>query len=210
MSAVPFSRSVKFDQGSEASSDMIPTPSSFTYVLTSNANIPGPIWEPACGRGHMVNALRKKGNTVVGSDIHGYGQFNVIADFLTTRLPGLERPKAIVTNPPFARGVEFVERGLFHMLHSGVEFLALLMAVHWMGSEDRYDKIFSGPNRPSRIIVISNRMVMPTLADGKRRTHNFNHAWYIWHPRPKTRTGYNPPTSITWAMATETQDDEQP
>lgn len=59
------------------------------------------IWEPAQGKGYMVNALRSHGLRVVGSDVKSG------VDFLRYRL---ERFDAVVTNPPYSLKREFVER----------------------------------------------------------------------------------------------------
>jgi hypothetical protein len=66
----------------------------------------GKIWEPACGSGKMVAALRQAGFEVVGTDIiRG-------VDFLhhATEI-GVS---AIITNPPYALAREFIERAFAH------------------------------------------------------------------------------------------------
>ena len=70
----------------------------------ASAKFIGKIWEPACGGGKMVAALRQAGLDVVGSDI------TQDVDFLG------QAPEtgvsAIITNPPYALAQEFIERAL--------------------------------------------------------------------------------------------------
>lgn len=76
-----------------------------TAALLGAVKIRGPVWEPACGRGDMVEVLRERGLTVIGSDIvdHGCsGSFNY--DFLSgalVSLPATLWPRAIISNPPY-------------------------------------------------------------------------------------------------------------
>jgi hypothetical protein len=62
------------------------------------------VWEPACGSGKMVAALRQAGFDVIGSDIA------TGADFLGQ--PAKSGIAAIITNPPYALAREFIERAL--------------------------------------------------------------------------------------------------
>ena len=90
----------------------------------------------------------------------------------------------------FLRSVK--ERGWEH-LDQDVRILALLLPMHWVGSEDRYKRIFSR-RPPSQQLVISNRM-SGVGRDGKKYTNNFNHCWFLWQAE------YFGPTTIHWALA---------
>ncbi len=71
------------------------------------------IWEPACGKGNLVNALAARGFDVEGTDIvDGF-------DFMKGLLYGFD---CIITNPPYARKQEFLER----CYHFGKPFALLL------------------------------------------------------------------------------------
>jgi hypothetical protein len=79
--------------------------------------INGSVWEPACGGGKMVAALRQAGFDVIGSDITDG------VDFLHYAPPqtGIS---AIITNPPYLLAREFIE----HALHlDGVRVVAMLL-----------------------------------------------------------------------------------
>jgi hypothetical protein len=86
--------------------DQYETPSWVTLALVPHLpEINGSVWEPACGGGKMVAALRQAGFDVIGSDITDG------VDFLHHALPetGIS---AIITNPPYALAREFIEHAL--------------------------------------------------------------------------------------------------
>ncbi|MDX2159134.1 MAG: hypothetical protein SFW09_21730 [Hyphomicrobiaceae bacterium] len=45
------------------------TPPEATRALLSVERFDGPIWEPACGLGHISNVLTEAGNEVVSTDL---------------------------------------------------------------------------------------------------------------------------------------------
>jgi hypothetical protein len=74
--------------------------------------LPRCIWEPAAGRGAIVQVLRDAGHTIITSDLVDYGfQLDFVGDFLaqTTAPSGCE---CILTNPPF----KIVDRFIAHAL----------------------------------------------------------------------------------------------
>lgn len=85
--------------------DLYETPAWATYALMPHLpRTPNVVWEPACGSGKMVAALRNENLTAVHSDIH------TGTDFLQCEVSyGAD---TIITNPPFGLAVEFIERAL--------------------------------------------------------------------------------------------------
>lgn len=71
------------------------------------------IWEPACGTGEMVEAMKAKGYRVLYSDLYptGYGWNNIPHDFLADAPRGLSY-EWIITNPPFSQAEKFIRRAL--------------------------------------------------------------------------------------------------
>ena len=81
--------------------------------LLNVENLPHLVWEPAAGRGAIVNILRLRGHTVVASDIVERDglKLDFVADFLkTTKAPaGCD---TVLTNPPFSLAGQFVAHAL--------------------------------------------------------------------------------------------------
>jgi predicted RNA methylase len=99
----------------ERGNDLYETPAGAVQALLRVEKLPHRVWEPAAGRGAIVQVLRDAGHAVIASDICDYGfPLQFVGDFLTqTKVPTGTR--AIVTNPPFAlmrREAPFVAHAL--------------------------------------------------------------------------------------------------
>jgi hypothetical protein len=92
--------------------DLYCTPPVAVDALLRVETLPHYIWEPAAGRGTIVNVLRDAAHVVIASDImHRTFPLNFEADFLTlTKAP--PRTEMILTNPPYEYATQFVERAL--------------------------------------------------------------------------------------------------
>lgn len=69
------------------------------------------VWDPACGAGHMVEALREyyPARNVSGVDLYDYGYgYASGADFLAPGSGARRSPHWIITNPPFRLLNEFI------------------------------------------------------------------------------------------------------
>jgi hypothetical protein len=92
--------------------DLYETPPCATEALMRVEQLPHGLWEPAAGRGAIVDVLRARGHTVVASDVADYGfPLDFVADFRTM----LEAPadvECILTNPPFQIVNAFVAHAL--------------------------------------------------------------------------------------------------
>lgn len=73
----------------------------------------GVIWEPACGTGRMVKALRDRGFKVWATDIVAYDGFEAdqLADFRGRLYPPRDTA-AIITNPPNTQNIEFAKKAI--------------------------------------------------------------------------------------------------
>ncbi len=81
------------------------TPPHITEALLRREKFPGTIWEPAAGKGHIVQVLRPTYPNIFASDKYDYGfQPCWIEDFLTSST----QTDCIVTNPPYMFKVEFL------------------------------------------------------------------------------------------------------
>jgi hypothetical protein len=96
--------------------DLYETPACAVEALLRVEKLPLRIWEPACGRGAIVNVLRAHGHQVVATDIADYGlpikpPGYWGRDFLLeTKAP--EGTELILTNPPFRIAEPFVAHAL--------------------------------------------------------------------------------------------------
>lgn len=139
------------------------------------------VWEPACGSGKMVRALQSLGLTVHGTDIEDG------ADFLERDCTA-DDFEAIVTNPPYALALEFIE----HALKQPVSIVAMLLRTDYDHAKTR-QHLFQD-ERFAKKVVLTKRIKW--FEDSKGQP-SFNHAWFIWetaHRGPPT-LAYGPALS---------------
>src|SRR5262249_28304976 len=142
--------------------------------------LPRYIWEPACGRGAIVNVLRAVGHDVVASDIADYG-IPITApgywgrDFLLERTAPAGTD-CILTNPPYQIAAEFVRHALG--LAPRVIFLLRLAFLESTGRSD----ILEG-GKLARVYVFRNRLPMMHREcwTGPRATSAIAFACYCWN-----------------------------
>jgi hypothetical protein len=92
--------------------DLYETPACAVQALMLAEQLPRIIWEPAAGKGAIVNVLRGAGHEVVASDLVDYGfTLHFVGDFLaqTTAPIGCD---TILTNPPFKIADRFIAHAL--------------------------------------------------------------------------------------------------
>jgi hypothetical protein len=165
--------------------DLYSTPLCATEALLRVERLPDRIWEPAAGRGAIVNVLRDHGHTVIASDIVDYGfPLHFVGDFLAVpQAPaGVE---CILTNPPFQIITEFVARALD--LAPRVIMLARLAFVE----SERRTSILEKRGL-TRMHVFRNRLPM-MHRDGWTGPHASSavpFAWFCWE------RGHRGPTVI--------------
>jgi hypothetical protein len=149
--------------------DHYATPIWVTMVLEKY--LPGPlyIWEPAAGEGMMAAALRtfRTAHEVVETDMAAG------VDFLT--ISACKHFNAIITNPPFGIGQEFIEHALALMKPAG-GVVAMLMRTDFDHGKTRRHLFGNCPAFAAKI-VLTTRIVWfkPAVA-----APSFNHAWFIW------------------------------
>jgi hypothetical protein len=173
---------------SERGRDFYETPAAVTRALLKVEPLPQLVWEPACGKGAIVNVLRAAGHLVVASDIADYGvpittPGNWNRDFfLESAAPlGVE---CILTNPPFKVAPNFVRHGL-----TLCRRVILLLRLAFLESTSRSDILEGG--KLARVHVIRNRFMMHRNGWQGRRINNsaIPFAWFVWdaaHEGPPT------------------------
>lgn len=125
------------------------------------------VWEPACGSGKMVAALGILDSEIVATDIETGD------DFLTFfRAP--DGVDAIVTNPPYAIGTEFIEHALKLMEPYGC--VAMLLRTDFDHAKTRQN-LFGNHPAFAKKLVLTKRIKWFEESKGQP---SFNHAWFIW------------------------------
>jgi hypothetical protein len=168
--------------------DLYPTPPWVVGALAEHVDLTGlTVWEPACGGGRMVEALRQRCARVYASDIVDYsaGQDEVL-DFLSAQAPKLERPPDLIgTNPPFGQGgrlaTAFIEAGLRRIGVCG--YLALLLPCDFDSAKTRARYFGDCPHFVGKI-VLTRRIVWFNRNDGVREAPKENSAWFLWARSP--------------------------
>lgn len=132
------------------------------------------IWECACGEGHISDALKSAGYTVLSTDIvdRGYGDF--VVDFLTQEdtFDG-----DIITNPPYKYATEFVEKAL-ELIPEGNK-VAMLLKIQFLEGKSRRKLFDKAP--PKTIYVSSSRICCAKNGDFSEYQRKNNGAMaYIW------------------------------
>ena len=134
--------------------DLYETPPCATEALLRVEQLPHWVWEPAAGRGAIVNVLRDHGHAAIASDVSTTdSRCTSSRDFLTqTKAPvGVE---CIITNPPFQIVNDFVAHALD--LCPRVIMLARLAFLESRAPH----RAFSNSRGLARVHVFRNRLPM--------------------------------------------------
>jgi hypothetical protein len=149
--------------------DSYETPAWVTEVIVKYINGNHCVWEPAAGSGKMVEALRRHGMEVIGTDItSGH-------DFLSA--PGLcnSDVTAILTNPPYVLAREFIERAL-RLTEPVRGVVAMLLRTDFDHAHTRRH-LFGDCRQFWAKVVLTKRIKW--FQDSKGQP-SFNHAWFLW------------------------------
>jgi hypothetical protein len=175
----------------ERKDDLYETPEVAVHALLRAEPLlqqPRNIWEPACGRGNIVNPLRAAGHKVIATDLVNYGipitppgYYGV--DFLMEyKLPdGVE---LILTNPPFKLAEDFVTHAL-----ELCPRVIMLLRLAFLESERRCG-ILEGRGL-ARILAFRKRLPMMHRDgwEGRKANSGMAFAWFVWdrgHVGPTT------------------------
>ena len=172
---------------SERGLDLYETPSVAVEALLRVEQLPHRIWEPACGRGAIVNVLRAHGHEVVASDLMNYGvpitapgYYGV--DFLMERRAPVGT-QAIVTNPPFMLAEQFIA----HAIDLCPLVIMLLRLAFFEAGSGRTKKAalrryVLDENPPARIYVFRRRLPMLHRDgwEGRKANSGMALSWWIW------------------------------
>ena len=155
--------------------DLYETPPCATEALLRVERLPHWVWEPAAGRGAIVDVLRAHGHAAIASDIVDYGfPLHFVGDFLAqAKVPvGVE---CILTNPPFQIIGEFVAHALD--LCPRVIVLARLAFLEFERRTSIIEK-----RGLARVHAFRNRLPMMHRDGwvGPRASSAMAFAWFVW------------------------------
>ncbi len=148
-----------------------------------------PIWECACGGGHLSEKLKQYGYNVYSSDLidRGYGQSGI--DFLkcTTGWKG-----DIVTNPPYKYAKEFIEHAMELITDGNRVFMFL--KIQFLEGKARKELFKKYP--PKCVYVSSGRILCAKNAKFEEmRAGGGSAVAYAWYEFEK---GYTGETKLKW------------
>ncbi len=173
-----------------AAYEFYPTPPEATRALLSAETFDGPIWEPACGEGHISKVLTSAGYEVTSTDLVDYDFGEPKRDFLAERTP---LAKHIITNPPYGRGLAdaFAKHAIALTRETGGT-VAMLMNLSGLCHPLRHDFYVSQP--PAVIYCLDECTCWP-YGDPARATTSIakqRYCWIVW------KHGHTGPTEIKW------------
>jgi hypothetical protein len=142
------------------------------------------IWEPACGEGHLSEAIKRLGKDVISTDKYprGYGGCGV--DFLK-QLSGYGCD--IITNPPYKYAQEFVEKAL----ELSGNKVAMFLKLTFLEGQKR-KKLFE--KYPPKVIYVFSRRQKCAINGKFEETESSAaaYAWFVW------KKGYTGEPIIRW------------
>lgn len=145
-----------------------------------------PVWECACGEGHLSERLKQYAYDVYSSDLvdRGYGEGGV--DFLTDNRQWYGD---IITNPPYKYAKEFVEHAL-KVVDDGCKVI-MFLKLQFLEGKARKELFTKYPLK--RLLVSSSRISCAPNGDFTQvKSSAVAYAWYIWEK------GYNGLPTIKW------------
>ena len=170
--------------------DLYETPAPAVEALLRVEQLPHRIWEPACGRGAIVDVLRAAGHEVVATDLMDYGAGTGGIDFLKTTIAPAN---TVLTDPPFKDAARFAAHGL-----KLCPRVILLLRLAFYESVSRTDLLER--QGLARIHVFRNRLPMMHRAGwtGRRASSAMPFAWFVWDRGHRGKTEVD---RISWVRS---------
>lgn len=145
-----------------------------------------PIWECACGQGHLSEEMKRLGYEVKSTDLfdRNYGTPNI--DFI-----GLERHEwygNIITNPPFVFASEFITRAL-ETIPNGNK-AAFFLPIRYLEGKARGQIYKYTP--PHTIYIPCGRLKVGINGKFSETGSALSFAWFVW------LKGHKGETIIKW------------
>lgn len=134
------------------------------------------IWEPAAGELHITKVLRAHGYDVFSTDIVDRGDIDQIIDFLNPKEKLNDFNGDIVTNPPYNKAKEFVERAM--EIVKPKHKVAMFLKIQFLEGKARRSLFEKYP--PKRIWISSSRLKCAPNGKFDNTTSAVCYCWFIW------------------------------
>jgi len=154
--------------------DFYPTEAWCTRALLKNFWwLTAPVWEPACGEGHISKVLSEAGRSVYSTDLHDRGYGTPGQDFLkqTATPDGFFH---IFTNPPYSVAEEFIRHAI-KLTEPRKGAVAMLLRNEYDCAAGRVD-LFRHPAFAAKLVLTKR----PRWIAGSKGSPRHNYAWYVW------------------------------
>ncbi len=177
--------------------DKYPTPPEALLALMAAERLPLRLWEPACGKGILVDVLRAHGRDVFASDIEGQGcPESCQLDFLSpdaVKIGSDMRVDAIITNPPF----KLLKKGWVERCLELVPQVYLLCRIQFLEGASTWRCNVLEHSGLRRVYVFRDRLPMMHRDgwEGPRASSKSAFAWFCWR---RGWTGLNSIKRISW------------
>ena len=163
--------------------DYYATPYITTEALLNEVKFTGNFLEPCVGAGHIAKTINKyyPDEPIFAVDIVDRGYPNtLVADFLSHDFLG-QTFDNVITNPPFNKAQEFLEKSM-ELVNDGGK-VALFLKIQFLEGNKRREMFTKYP--PKYIYVFSKRQVVwrngeETDENGKPWSNTMCFAWFIW------------------------------
>ena len=130
------------------------------------------VWEPHCGDGSFVRALRGRGCLVIASDVEPALEGASVCDFLALGAPSTPRaarPQWVVGNPPFAGALAHIRQAL---AHTG-QHVVFVLRLGFLASARRLP--FWRESPPRKVWVLPQR---PSFTGGSTDSADYMVVWW--------------------------------
>ena len=162
--------------GEREPNDYYATDPKAAELLLEVENFSPVVWEPACGEGHLAKVFEQAGHQVHSTDLiyRGYGEKQPL-DFLS--YDGKPFDGDIITNPPYTKGAQFVEKAI-ETIADGHK-VAMFLKLIFLETEAR--RPFFDKYPPRTIYGFHHRMKCGKNGDfNSVRSSAIAYAWFVW------------------------------
>jgi hypothetical protein len=162
--------------------DDFPTPPWATRALIEHVIGPKRVygqmcWDPACNRGYMVKALEEYFDIVVESDIYDYNnegrEPNDFLEIYGNKSHGIHW---IITNPPFNKAQQFIEKAQT----IATDGVAMLVRTSFLEGIMRHNTLFL-TNPPDVVAQFAERVPMVRGRCDRKASTATAYAWLVWY-----------------------------